>query len=232
MHAGRRRHALNNCRGKMTVSETIGIMADSHGNADMLAAAIRYFREAGCRQMIHLGDICDSVDCDQADRCVGMLQRYAVRAVKGNNDHAVVKNTVARENGRVSGATAAYLEALPLQIETPVALFVHSRPCADVLGLSAMTGDIDRDIADRFMARYPGKVLFRGHGHSPGAARLAAKRTPEPGPIPADGLRLDGRRGWIVTCGALYKGMCMTWTPGTGRVASHRLVPPASAFKS
>lgn len=209
----------------MTVSETIGIMADSHGDAAAIAAAIRFFQETGCRRMVHLGDICDSVACDQTNRCVHMLQKYAVLAVKGNNDHAVVKSQAARENGCVSGKTAAYLAALPLQIEMPKAVFVHSRPCADVLGLSAMTGDMDRDIANRFLARYPGKVLFRGHGHSPGTVRISPNHKPVAGPIPPDGFRLDGRQGWIVTCGALYKGMCMIWSPGTGIVTGHRLVP-------
>jgi len=207
----------------MTVSETVGIMADSHGNADLIAAAIRFFQDAGCRPVVHLGDICDSVDYDQTDRCVGLLRKHAVLAIKGNNDHTVVKTRAFRDNGRVSGAAAAYLEDLPLQIEMPAALFVHSRPCADVLGLSAMTGDIDRDSADRFQARYPGKVLFRGHGHAPGAVRLSPERALAPDPIPAGGLLLDSRQNWIITCGALYKGMCMTWTPAAGLVVSHRL---------
>ncbi len=42
--------------------------------------------------------------------------------------------------------------------------------------------------------------------------------------VPGESLQLDGQQGWIVTCGALYKGLSMTWTPGTGVVVSHRLV--------
>jgi len=208
----------------MTDSETIGIMADSHGDADVIAAAILFFQKIGCRRMVHLGDICDSVACDQADACVRTLQKHAVLAVKGNNDHAVVKNRAWRQNGCISGETAAYLESLPLQLEMSKALFVHSRPFADVLGLSAMTGDIEKDAAARFQARYPGKVLFRGHGHSPQVTRLTDNRSASVNPAPGESLQLDGQLGWIVTCGALYKGLCMTWAPGTGVVVSHRLV--------
>ena len=207
----------------MTDSETIGIMADSHGDADVIAAAILFFQKIGCRRMVHLGDICDSVACDQADTCVRILQKHAVLAVKGNNDHVVVKNRAWRQNGCISGETVAYLESLPLQLEMSKALFVHSRPFADMLGLSAMTGDIEKDAAARFQVRYPGRVLFRGHGHSPRVTRLSDNRSASVDPVPGESLQLDGQQGWIVTCGALYKGLCMTWTPGTGVVVSHRL---------
>lgn len=209
----------------MTDSETIGIMADSHGDADVIAAAILLFQKSGCRRMVHLGDICDSVACDQADACVRILQKHAVLAVKGNNDHAVAKNRAWRQNGCISGETVAYLDSLPLQLEMSKAVFVHSRPFADMLGLSAMTGDIEKDAAARFQARYPGRVLFRGHGHSPRVTRLAGNRSVSVDPVPGESLQLDGQQGWVVTCGALYKGLCMTWTPGTGVAVSHRLAP-------
>ena len=205
------------------VLQPIGIMADSHGDADAMAAAIRFFLAADCRKMVHLGDICDSVASDGADACVGLLREHAVLAVKGNNDHAVVKTGAVRQGVHVSAETVAYLAALPLQIEMPNALFVHNRPFAETLGLSAMTGDIDTSAAIRFAGRYPGRVLFRGHGHSPRVSRLWADRAPVNCRIPDEGLRLDGKQGWIVTCGALYKGLCMTWMPGTGVIISHRL---------
>ena len=201
----------------------IGIMADSHGATDTIAAAIRLFEAAGCERMIHLGDICDSVNSDQADECVRLLHAHAVLAIKGNNDHAVVKNRTLRENGRISGETADYLAALPLQIEMAGAHFVHSRPFAERLGLSAMTGDIGTREAARFQAAYPGRILFRGHGHSPVAARLGGNGNQSVMPFQGDSLSLDGQAGWIVTCGALYKGFCMTWTYPTSTITSHRL---------
>ncbi|MCP3951183.1 MAG: metallophosphoesterase family protein [Desulfobacterales bacterium] len=208
----------------MTGPETIGIMADSHGNADAIRTAIDFFQKEGCRRIVHLGDICDSVACDSADTCVGLLKKHAVLAVKGNNDHAVVKNRAVRHAGCVSSETAAYLAALPLQLELSEALFVHSRPFADTLGLSAMTGDIEKDAAARFLACYPGKILFRGHGHSPRVTGLNHARYTTVDPASGESLQLDGKQAWIVTCGALYKGLCMIWTPGTGAVVSHKLV--------
>ena len=55
------------------------------------------------------------------------------------------------------------------------------------------------------------------------ATRLADNCSASVNPVPGESLQLDGRQGWIVTCGALYRGLCMTWTPGTGVVVSHRL---------
>ena len=209
----------------MTGSETIGIMADSHGDPDAIAAAIFFVQEMGCRRMVHLGDICDSVSFDLADRCVGLLRKYDVLAVKGNNDHAVVKTGEGVINGSISIETVAYLESLPLQIEIAEAIFVHSRPFADTLGLSAMTGEIGTTEAAWFLKRYPGKVLFRGHGHSPRVTRIPYTRNTQNSLVPGKKVRLEGKWSWIVTCGALYKGMCMTWAPGEGAVTSHRIKP-------
>jgi len=136
----------------MTDSETIGIMADSHGNPDMIAAALRLFQVRGCSRMVHLGDICDSVVYQQTDACVELLLTHRVLAVKGNNDHAIVRDGRARQSRAISEETIAYLEALPLQIELAAALFVHSRPFADILGMAAMTGDIDQDEVARLRA--------------------------------------------------------------------------------
>jgi predicted phosphodiesterase len=209
----------------MTGSETIGIMADSHGDPDAIAAAIFFFQEMGCRRMVHLGDICDSVSFDLADRCVGLLRKHNVLAVRGNNDHAVVKNGEAVINGSISMETAAYLESLPLQIEISEAIFVHSRPFADTLGLSAMTGEIGKVEAARFLKRYPGKVLFRGHGHAPRVTRIPYTRNTQNSPVPGKKVRLEGAQSWIITCGALYRGMCMIWAPGERVIISHRINP-------
>jgi len=209
----------------MTGSETIGIMADSHGDPDAIEAAIFFVQEMGCRRMVHLGDICDSVSFDLADRCVGLLRKHNILAVRGNNDHAVVKNGEAVINGSISMETAAYLESLPLQIEIAEAIFVHSRPFADTLGLSAMTGEIGKAEAAWFLKRYPGKVLFRGHGHSPEVTRIPYTPNTQNSLVPGKKVRLEGKLNWIVTCGALYRGMCMIWAPGERVIISHRIKP-------
>jgi predicted phosphodiesterase len=207
----------------MNGSNLIGIMADSHGNPDMIAAALRLLQLHGCRHIVHLGDICDSVAYKRSDGCVRLLREHGVKAVKGNNDHAVWRSRSGRQGGTVAPETRDYLAALPLQIEMAGALFVHSRPFADILGMAAMTGDIDQAVATRFLEQYPGRVLFRGHGHSPLVARLTGTANHTVSPNPGERLRLDPRSGWIVTCGALFKGLCMTWDPAAGTIVSHQL---------
>jgi len=207
----------------VTDLETIGIMADSHGNADMIAAALRFFKARGCHRLVHLGDICDSVAFQQADACVSLLRANRVLAVKGNNDHALVHNGQARQSTAISAETIAYLEALPLQIDLAAALFVHNRPFGDILGMAAMIGDIDQVEVARLRKQYPEKILFRGHGHSPRVAMLNGSQARPVSPDSVNHWRIDDRRGWIVTCGALFKGLCMTWRPATGSLISHRL---------
>jgi len=208
----------------MTEVQLIGIMADSHGNPEMIATALAYFKARGCDCVVHLGDICDSVAYQQADRCVELLREQNVQCVKGNNDHAIVHNGMARHKGGVSRETLVYLEALPLEIETAAALFVHSRPFADLLGMAAMTGDIDQAVADRFKRHYPGKILFRGHSHTPRVAALGTHPGQAVSPDPHNCWKLGSDRGYIVTCGALYKGLCMTWDSDMNILASCRLV--------
>lgn len=189
----------------------------------MITAALTYFKARGCRCIIHLGDICDSVAYHQANRCVELLREWNVRCIKGNNDHAIVRNGMARQNGGISEETLAYLEALPFEIETAKALFVHNRPFANMLGMAALTGDIDQAIVDRFIRRYPGKILFRGHGHSPRVIAPGAQPGREVSPGPHNHWELGSNQGYIVTCGALYKGLCMTWDPAANILESHHL---------
>ncbi len=86
-----------------------------------------------------------------------------------------------------------------------------------------MTGEVGREEAVLFHKRYPGKALFRGHGHAPRATCSPYGGSMRNRLVPGKKVRLGGKRGWIITCGALYRGLCMSWTPETGSVTSHRI---------
>src|SRR5512143_1484677 len=67
----------------------VGLIADSHGNLDATAEAIRLLKARGAGALFHLGDFCDSIRRDRAAAMIRLLQEHGVLAVKGNNDFFV-----------------------------------------------------------------------------------------------------------------------------------------------
>jgi predicted phosphodiesterase len=89
--------------------EKIGIMADSHGRPEAIAAGAVYLKRKGCTALFHLGDICDSTMPGTADDCVAQVKKYGIGAVKGNNDHTLAANARGLPNGDM---TLAFLDDL------------------------------------------------------------------------------------------------------------------------
>ncbi len=75
----------------------IGIMADSHGQADTIRGALAVFASAGFGSIYHLGDACDSNLPETANTCRRLLQDHRVITIKGNNDHAIIASHMGRE---------------------------------------------------------------------------------------------------------------------------------------
>jgi len=195
----------------MAEIQSIGIMADSHGMPDTITGAVGLFRRENCRLIYHLGDICDSAHPETADSCAGILRTNNVTAVKGNNDHAISAN---HPGGKISEETIGYLSALPLVAGYGEALFTHSLPFAEKLGLSCMVRGMGRDEAALFFKEHPGKILFRGHGHSPEIISKESGGIVVRSMFPGENTELAGRFPCIITCGSLAAGYCMIWKPG------------------
>jgi len=192
----------------MTGSISIGIMADSHGKPDTIDGAIGLFQREDCGLIYHLGDICDSSHPETADSCAGILRKNNVTAVKGNNDHAISAN---HPEGLISKDTIGYLSALPLVAEYGEALFTHSLPFSEKLGLSCMIRGMGMEEVTLFFKEYPGKVLFRGHGHSPEIISKESGETVVRSILPGENAEFAVRLPCIITCGSLAAGYCMIW---------------------
>jgi len=195
----------------MTESIRIGIMADSHGMPDTITGAVGLFRRENCRLIYHLGDICDSAHPETADSCAGILRTNNVTAVKGNNDHAISAN---HPGGKISEETIGYLSTLPLVVEYGEALFTHSLPFAETLGLSCMIRGMGKNEAALFFKEQPGKILFRGHGHSPEIFSKERGEIAVRSILPGENTELSEKLPCIITCGSLAAGYCMIWKPG------------------
>ena len=201
----------------------IGIMADSHGQTDTICNALAVFEELGCGSIYHLGDVCDSAHPETANACVKILQDRQVKTLKGNNDQVIVANHSGRENSPVSREVLGTLRNLELAKYHPKAMFIHSLPFIQELGLSSLIGTMGPMEISRFCREFPGQILFRGHSHTPEIAWLEGQSVVAES-LPA-GVRysLADKIPCVVTCGALTRGLGMIWNPADNCIKSLRI---------
>ena len=147
----------------------IGLIADSHGNLDATAEAIRLLKRRGAGIIIHLGDFCDSVRRDRAGAMIRLLQENDVFAVKGNNDYLVERVlTDERRSPDPDGEPAiAFLKTVPFTRTVDGLLFAHSLPFDTLRSFYEPidTGNTQR--AERLFAETDFRLLFCGHSHLP-----------------------------------------------------------------
>jgi predicted phosphodiesterase len=191
----------------------VGIMADSHGKADKIAAALEFFTNRNCRCLFHLGDICDSTHPESANACVRLLQESAVKSVKGNNDHLIVVNHHNQRQTPVSKETLDFLQNLPLVRKYQYVVLAHSLPFVGELGLSSMIGVMDAIQADRFFRSFPQSILIRGHSHTPELIHQQGDRIVFQPLAVNHKINLVDRLPCVVTCGGLTEGLGLIWRP-------------------
>ena len=199
----------------------IGIVSDSHGQAEPLAEALAFLSQKGCNCLYHLGDICDSLHPETADACVHLLREYQVTSVKGNNDHTIVVNHGGRASVSIQAETVDYLKQLPMVIDLKEGLLAHSLPFERELGLACMVGVMTRDNACKVFQKFSRRILFRGHSHSPEITWQDRHDQVRSEAIP-QGQVIETKKctPCIVTCGALDQGLCLLWSREDGFVTS------------
>lgn len=198
----------------------IGIIADSHGDAQLIESSLDFLQSTGCQTIYHLGDICDSYYLTETAACIQLLQERRILAIKGNNDHVITQYHATHENLNMTRAQKEYLNHLPLVREYRNAVFTHSLPFEHKLGLSCMIRPLDEYWTDRFFKGFPGKILFRGHSHDPEIVSGDIPQS-ETNPIPLNHpINLQHHNPCIITCGALIEKLCMIWQPDEQRITS------------
>ena len=88
----------------------IGIMADSHGEADSIEAAATFFHRCGCALSVHLGDICDTTRAETALACLERLTAHHILAIRGNNDHTLLLNRSAQISPKALAIIREFVE--------------------------------------------------------------------------------------------------------------------------
>jgi predicted phosphodiesterase len=213
----------NGDRGDDQPPVAIGIMADSHGSVAAIERAASFLTDNGCRSIYHLGDIGDSTYPETVEDCIASLRRWGIKAIRGNNDHVIARYAGERDGIVLADDTIRYLLDLPLKRTSHSALFFHSLPFVEELGMAAMIRGLDESMVRRCLDQYPSHVLFRGHSHEPeiqfgedGQLLIQSLLVGEP-------LSLRNQIPCLVTCGALTRGYCMLYWPEQARLICYRL---------
>jgi predicted phosphodiesterase len=198
----------------------IGIMADSHGQAATLIAALKLLKDNDCRRFYHLGDVCDSAHPEAVAACLPALQADGVIAIKGNNEQAIISNHRGRAKPILPPAGLRWLQSLAMVERYRNALFTHSLPFVRDLGSACMIGDLGENEARRFFSEFPQQILFRGHSHVPVVVWLNGRHIRSQPLRVGRRIELTGKLPCVVTCGALTRGLCMRWNPDENTVES------------
>jgi predicted phosphodiesterase len=182
-----------------------GLLADTHSNNALLRKAVEKLRSLGAVNIVHLGDICDSLDPGALDEAVRILKDNNVRAVMGNNDYIVIADNLIRG---LKEETVDYIKGLPYTIKSGGITFTHSSP----FEWPAATR---RPISDFIHSLHPEKyrLIFRGHSHTPSIVEVS-EGVPHKIKIPASGIIALGRdRSYIITVGAVEKNSIAMFDP-------------------
>ena len=196
----------------------IGIIADSHGNLEAAAEAIRLLKGRGADLLVHLGDFCDSMRYDRTAAMIDLLQEYGVLAVKGNNDF-LVQNMLAdaRRPPDAEGVKMlAFLRDVPVVRARGDIRFAHSLPFDTRRAFYAPidTGDTRR--SDELFAKTDFRILFCGHSHLPIRFRKADGRVARES-VPAGRSTVLERTGrYIFVVGAAADGECALYDEEAG----------------
>lgn len=185
----------------------IGLMADSHGDATGIDAAARCFLDRGCSLGIHLGDIGDTTRPATLEACLDRLAAHGILPIRGNNDHTLLLN----QSQLVSARAMAIIRQMPLTRQIGAALLAHSLPFAAAMGPRCMLEDMRSRHIRRFFQTYPGRPLFRGHSHRPEIVRPRGAAFTRERMQPGRTYPLQTGQSAVVTCGALFDGLCLVW---------------------
>jgi len=191
----------------------IGLIADSHGNHAAVQACIRLLQEnRGTRDLIHLGDLFDSLQRSHLNEMIQMLILLNIPMVKGNNDFHI-------QNMMASGASMhipdndkpgilSFLERLPMKIVHQDICFTHSLPFDSIRSLYEPVDNGTTIRAKQIFDQTPYHLICCGHSHSPVLFRFRAGVVTREPIFPEEAVFLDPCERYIIVVGASDNGEC------------------------
>jgi predicted phosphodiesterase len=189
----------------------IGLIADSHGKNDLLQRAIQAVKESGAQKLIHLGDLCDSLNPHSAEDTVNILEENNITGVLGNNEYSIISEHHNAHVQNISSRVLEYLSGLPYILDLGPLWFTHSAP----FEWPAATRRPIMDFLPYLIKQnpFPFEILFRGHSHRPSIIEIEDGEIKK---IPAQtGIRqkLCRNRRYVITVGAVEEASSALFLP-------------------
>ncbi len=205
-----------NIQGSDHLSTPVGLIADSHGNADILLQAIDALAENNICNLVHLGDFFDSVYNENLMDVMRVLQRHRILAVKGNNDYQVEKMLDNGAPGKSAGmrdSCLAFLKETPLLYKIGKACFSHSVPYDSIRSFydPIDTGSTER--AAEIFENTNSQVFFCGHSHRPILFRNKSGETTREEIVPGRRIGIKPGERYIFIVGSAENGECGIYEP-------------------
>jgi predicted phosphodiesterase len=189
----------------------IGLIADTHGSISALSRAIQTLSVKKVTELIHLGDFFDSVYNKNIDEVLSVLQKYNVRAVKGNNDYQVekmIENGFFDKSPDRNGSCLAFLKKTPILYKIGNTCFSHSMPYDS---MRSFYEPIDTGTTEKALEIFQNTsyhTFFCGHSHNPVCFRYNSGKVMREAIHPGRPIHLSGDERYIFIVGSAESGEC------------------------
>lgn len=183
----------------------IALIADAHGQVDILSRALDACRAERVDAIAFLGDLIDRRD--QADACVDVLKGWHAFGVYGNHEQNLIASLKNGATLELKRATIEFFRSLQPRIVLGDVCFLHDE----------LDGSIQNPIQNFFPGAEPQRrrdyrIVFAGHTHHRAAVS-------DNGPLDtAHDVFLDPARHYVINPGALVGGKFGIWARGENRV--------------
>jgi predicted phosphodiesterase len=190
----------------------IGLIADSHGNFEMMLKCVRRLNRLRVNSLIHLGDIFDSLHSDSLSDTMDAIFQNEIDAVKGNNDYQIEKMLA---NGYLPDLCAgmkkkiiSFLEQMPMKLIDKDICFTHSLPFDSIRSFyePVDTGFTDR--AEQIFNQTSYRIIFCGHSHTPVLFRWRSGRVTREKINAKEKVFFNASERYIIIVGSAEGGEC------------------------
>jgi len=197
----------------MSLGGIVALLADVHGEYELLRRALEWCRVEQVETIALLGDLFDRIE--QADRCASLLAEWPVIGVLGNHERELAR---AVEVGQLllHPTTAQLLASLRDRLEIGDVCLTHD--VAEIGWLDETRVGGPWNVSERSRGNGRARVTFAGHTHYRQARDELglidlSRRTVE----------LDRRRRYLINPGALAVGQFAIWYRAGDRVSFYDL---------
>ncbi|MDY6933638.1 MAG: metallophosphoesterase family protein [Spirochaetota bacterium] len=183
----------------------IGLIADSHSKYSLMTRAIDILLDLGAEELIHLGDICDSLMPEKMDTAVEILNKYKIKAVKGNNECSIISEYLVNHPNTHEDSSISFLKKLPYTITLSNICFTHSTP----QDWPAATRQPIANYLPIIKGNNPPfNIIFRGHSHKTSVIEIKNDSIKNLVLEPSQRIQLQEDRIYVITVGAVEDGIC------------------------